>query len=71
MILMLSWLSSEDFVPKTRERSLNTLTIIPKPAYSVFKGRLAYPSFWPSFIEIGVMACITPTWCSHELCVNS
>ena len=25
-----------------------------------------YPSFWPSFIEIGVVACITPAWSSHE-----
>ena len=33
----------------------------------LFKGCLVYPSFWPSFIEIGVMACITPAWSSHEV----
>ena len=30
-----------------------------------------YPSFWLSFIEIGVMACITPAWSSHELSLNT
>ena len=32
----------------------------PKTNPAVFAGCLVYPSFWLSFIEIGVMACITP-----------
>ena len=50
---------------------LNTLRKVPKPAHSVFKDFLVYPSFWLSFIEIGVMACITPAWSSHELSLNT
>ena len=25
------------------------------------------PLNWPSFIEIGEIACSTPAWCTHEL----
>ena len=50
---------------------LNTLRKVPKPAHSVFKDFLVYPSFWLSFIEIGVMACITPAWSSHELSLKN
>ena len=34
------------------------------------KGSLVYPSFWPSFIEIVMMTCITPARPSHELSLN-
>ena len=29
------------------------------------------PLNWPSFIEIGEIACSTPAWCTHGLTLNS
>ena len=28
------------------------------------------PLNWPSFIEIGEIACSTPAWCTHGLTLN-
>ena len=48
------------------EGRLNTLRKISKPTHFVCEVFLVDPSLWPSFIEIGEMACITPAWSSHE-----
>ena len=29
------------------------------------------PLNWPSFIEIGEIACSTPAWCTHGLTLNN
>ena len=49
---------------------LNTLRKNSELTYTVFEGCLVYPQFWQSFIEIVVIACITPAWSSDELSLN-
>ena len=60
-----SWLASVNLYDL--KLWLITLRKISKPTHFVCELFLVFPSFWPSFIEIGEMACITPAWSSHEL----
>ena len=71
MLILVQFLRILAPKPGGGEVGLNTLRKDPKPTHAVFVGCLVYPSFRPSFIEIGVMACITPAWSSHELSLNS
>ena len=43
---------------------------VAKPTHFVFKSFCMSPLIWPSFIEIGEIACITPAWSSGGLGVN-
>ena len=53
--------------PKTRGGGLTPKGKVAKPTHFVFKSFWISPLIWPSFIQIGEIACVTPAWSSGGL----
>ena len=45
--------------------------IVENQTHFVFGSYWVGPSIWPSFIQIGAIACVTPAWSSHGHSLNN
>ena len=50
---------------KIQGGSVTPKGIVGNQTHFVFESYLVGPSIWPSFIQIGEIACVTPAWSSH------